>query len=205
MAVVLCLTSWANAAQDKKPFSYFVNDFGIVGVKNYNRGTRISSYNRLMIVEDYTKSQHTCYDETVQMRFGKKLQPLGPRHTKTNMEGWIPVVMLTAKENQVRYDFKIWATPLPNAKDWKKAYDWPTEGHNFLTWVWLRVTNEGSKPTVAKFKVEQYGEFEKGKHPIPMLAKPKQFDWPELAPGQTVDAVVRLPWSPLQDLAAFVN
>jgi hypothetical protein len=202
MAVLLTFSSWTAAVLAEEPFRYFVNDFGIVGVKNYNRGTRISPYNRLMMVGDSVRSEHE-YTATVQMRFGKDLRPLGLRHTKTNMEGWIPVVLLTARENQVRYDLKIWATPLPSVKDWKRAYDWPTEGDNFLTWIWLHVTNEGDTPAAAGFQIEQCGDYEKGRHPVPALNDPKLFAWPQLDPGQSVDAVVRLPWWPLEDKHAF--
>jgi hypothetical protein len=29
----------------------------------------------------------------------------------------------------------MWSTPLPSVKDWQKAFDWPTEGENFLNWI----------------------------------------------------------------------
>ena len=64
----------------------------------------------------------------LRFRFGENLTPLSRRQTKTALEGWLPVMLLSAHDGDIRYDFKFWATPLPTVKDWRKAFDWPTEG-----------------------------------------------------------------------------
>ena len=43
------------------------------------------------------------------------------KQTKTLLKGWMPIILLSANDGAVRYDFTLWATPLPTVKDWKKA------------------------------------------------------------------------------------
>ncbi len=42
---------------------------------------------------------------------------------------------------------------MPNVKDWRKAYDWPTEGENFLVWARYKATNTSNKPAEAKVDI----------------------------------------------------
>ena len=53
--------------------------------------------------------------------------------------------MIEAGDGPVWYEFKLWATPLPTVKDWKKAYDWPAEGENFLNWIQVKATNRSGR------------------------------------------------------------
>ncbi len=55
-------------------------------------------------------------------------------------------MLLATEEDGVRYEFTLWATPLPTVKDWRAAFDWPTEGDNFLNWVRVKATNPGRTP-----------------------------------------------------------
>lgn len=109
-----------------EPFNYFVNDWSVVSLTDYNRGTRISTQNGLVISGDNERKEHEG-DVTVRIRFGRKLELLSRKQNKTWLDGWIPVVSFAAMDGDMQYNFKIWATPLPTMKDWKKAYDWPTE------------------------------------------------------------------------------
>jgi len=88
---------------------------------------------------------------------------------------------------------------MPTVKDWRKAYDWPTEGNNFLTWVVIKATNTGPAVAGAKFRVEQWGErFPKDKHPVPRLKNPMDFAW-TLSPGKAAEGAARLPFYPVAD------
>ena len=120
-AVLACLTL-ANAARADEPFDYFRNSFSVIGLKDYLRRTRVTPDNQLQLADK----------ATVRLRFGRQLTPLSRGQTKTLVEGWMPVVLLTAEDGPVCYEFTLWATPLPSVKDWRKAFDWPTEGENFL-------------------------------------------------------------------------
>jgi hypothetical protein len=40
-------------------------------------------------------------------------------------------------------EVSAWATPLPTVEDWQKAFDWPTEGENYLNWIVVEATNSG--------------------------------------------------------------
>jgi hypothetical protein len=133
-------TSLAPAAE---PFDYFQNDWNVIGLKDYNDGTRITPSNELIVAGG-----------KVEMRFGKDLKPLSREQTKTLMDGWMPIVLLTAKDGPVRYDFTLWATPLPTVKDWRKAFDWPTEGENYLNWITVKITNTGAEQAEAKFSCD---------------------------------------------------
>jgi hypothetical protein len=180
----------------EEPFNYFFNDWNVVSLTDYTRGTRISTTNGLVISGDHERKEHEG-DVTVRIKFGEKLSPLSRRQEKTNLDGWIPVIRFTAREGDMQYDFRIWATPLPTVKDWKAAYNWPTEGENFLTWIWVKVTNNGTGPFGAKLKFEQAGDYTKREHPVPMLAEALEFSWPRLDMGMRQEAVVRIPQYPI--------
>jgi len=187
-----------------QPFRYFINDWAVVGLKDYQRGTCISPYGRLIMIGDVDDSEHHECATTVELRFGRDLRTFDPvNHPKTYLEGWIPVVQIHAEDGAVRYHVQLWTTPMPDVKDWSAAYDWPTEGENFLTWVTVDATNTGSSSAEGNFTIQQCGKgkYVEPRHPVPCLARPKEFAW-TLAPGETERGVVWLPWWPV-DVAPF--
>jgi hypothetical protein len=130
----------AFAVAAEEPFDYFANSWGLIGLKDYRDATRITPANELAL-GNKTK---------IQFRIGPQLTPLSRAQTKTLLDGWLPVVLLTATNGPVRYDFKFWSTPLPMVKDWHAAFDWPTEGEDFLNWIVARVTNTGRETADAR-------------------------------------------------------
>jgi len=132
-----------------EPFDYFHNSWTVIGLKDYAHGTRITPDNQLVIHDTNKKPSR------VLLRFGRQLTPLSRRQTKKLMNGWLPVVLITSEDGRVIYEFTLWATPLPSVKNWKKAFDWPIEGENFLNWVLVKVTNKGPTTAQAKLKVER--------------------------------------------------
>jgi hypothetical protein len=183
-ALLTCLTP-AFPARADEPFDYFRNSYSVIGLKDYRDGTRVTPDNQLQLADK----------ATVRLRFGRQLIPLSRRQTKTLREGWMPIVLLTADEGPVRYEFTFWATPLPNVKDWHKAFDWPTEGENFLNWIALKATNTGNSPAEAKVKIDQPG---------PSATAAHAFAW-LLAPGQSAEGVVRIPFMPVADASPFAQ
>ena len=169
---------------DKKAiqFDYFVNNWNVIGLKDYPYGTRVTPDNRLKVKKG-----------VVQIRVGENLAPLGRHHGKLAQDGWLPIMLIKAEAGPVRYDIKLWATPLPTVKDWRKAFDWPTEGENFLSWIQVKATNTGDKQ--AKARVKTTG---------PYADANKSFDW-TLKPGASAVATVRVPFSPVKDAAAFAE
>ena len=132
-----------------EPFDYFRNSWNVIGLKDYAQGTRLTPDNRLLLAAG----------REVQIRFGRNLQPLSRQQVKTLLDGWLPVILLTAHDGDVRYDFRLWATPLPTVSDWQKAFDWPSETENYLNWIVATVTNGGTQAADAKwqFVVRQAG------------------------------------------------
>ena len=181
----------------EEAFDYFDNSWSVIGLKDYARGTRITPDNKLMIGASAGTNEKEAEKASVQIRFGRDLEPLSRAQTKRLMEGWLPVVLLTAEDGPVRYEFTFWATPLPSVKDWGKAFDWPTEGENFLNWIEVRVTNAGASACDAKLAIEQSGPYEKAKHPAPSLASPREFAWPVEA-GKSVECSLAIPWAPVE-------
>ncbi len=179
--VILALTGPLPA---EEPFDYFRNSWNVIGLKDYDRGTRVTPDNRLLLA-----------DGEARIRFGKDLKPLSRHETKTLMKGWMPIVLLSADDGPVHYEFTLWATPLPTVKDWEKAFDWPTEGENFLNWILVKATNKGATQTEAKVSVVQTGKGTSATH---------AHAW-SLAPGASAQGVVRLPFAPLQDAAALAK
>jgi len=132
-----------------EPFDYFNNSWTVIGLKDYAHGTRVTPDNQL-IVNDSNKKP-----SKVSICFGRNLTTLSNQQTKKLMNGWLPIVLFTAKDGQVTYEFTLWATPLPSVNDWQKAFDWPTEGENYLNWILVKVTNTGQTNSEGKLKVEQ--------------------------------------------------
>jgi hypothetical protein len=182
----------ASAADD--PFDYFDNSWNVIGLKDYEHGARVSPNNEILLGGDGKKGEAVQYAGKLKLSFGKGLAPLSRRQTKAALEGWLPVMLLSASDGPVRYDFKYWATPLPTVKDWKKAYSWPTDGENFLVWVTVTAANTGNAAAEAKVQAEQSGPG--------APAKLQTFSW-LLAPGKTAQAVLRVPFMPVDDASVF--
>jgi hypothetical protein len=167
----------------EQPFDYFQNSWNVIGLKDYNEGTRVTPDNQLLL----------SGGDMLQMRFGKNLTPLGREQTKTLMDGWMPIILLSAQEGKVRYDFTLWATPLPTVKDWRKAFDWPTEGENYLNWIVVKATNTGDEATEAKFDFKLAGK----------SRSESGADSRTLAPGESGEFCRRIPFSPSADAKAW--
>jgi hypothetical protein len=80
-------------------------------------------------------------------------------------------------------------------KNWKKAFGWPSEGENFLNWILVKVTNTGPTTAQAKIKVER------NKTPLP---GDNAFAW-SLAAGESAEAVISIPFSPLKENSEFTK
>ncbi|MBN1851871.1 MAG: discoidin domain-containing protein [Pirellulales bacterium] len=168
----------------EEPFDYFQNNWNVIGLKDYERGTRVTPDNRLELKDK----------AMVAIRVGKSLAPLTRRRGKTLQDGWIPIILIRAEDGPVRYDITLWATPLPTVKDCQKAFDWPTEGENYLNWIGVKVTNQGPTPTEAKVKIESAARSDAN----------GAFEW-SLAPNAKVDAIMRIPFSPVEDPSLFAE
>ena len=163
----------------EEPFGYFRNDWNVIGLKDYEDGTRITPENRLLLSDN----------REAEIRFGRDLAPLGRKNTKTLLDGWMPIVLMTAHDGPVRYDFRLWAGPMPTVKDWKAAYDWPTEGENFLNFVQVRATNTSDTSQEARLEV------------VLDLPEPERIgsaQW-NLAAGASEEYTVNFPFSPVAD------
>ena len=181
--VVLVIFVLSSTVVCQDTFDYFQNSWALIGLKDYEYGTRITPANELMLSQK----------RLLEFRFGQNLTPLDRKQTKTLLDDWLPVVLITAKDNTIHYDFTFWATPLPSVNNWRKAYNWPTEGENYLNWVWVKVTNTDTKEKIAKLKTE-------------ILDQPNQnlpsYEW-TLKPGQSMETVFRIPFDPLENPTVF--
>jgi hypothetical protein len=146
--VVAATVVWVSSVRAEQPFDYFQNNWNVIGLKDYNDGTRVTPDNELLLASG----------DKLQIRYGAKLTPLSRQQTKTLMDGWMPIILLSAQDGNVRYDLTLWATPLPTVKDWRKAFDWPIEGENYLNWILIKAVNTGNAPAEAKFGIELTGK-----------------------------------------------
>jgi len=138
----LALTLAAGMACGGEPFDYFANSWNVVGLKDYRRGARVTPANEVLLASR----------QKLTLRFGPNLEPLRRKHVKTCRDGWMPILLIGARDGDVCYHFTLWATPLPTVEDWQKAFAWPTEGENFLIWVAAKATNEGKAQ--ARYAIE---------------------------------------------------
>jgi len=166
-----------------EPFDYFRNSWTVIGLKDYAYGTRITPDNQLVVRDSNRKPSN------VLIRFGQQLIPLAHQMTKSFMEGWLPIVSTTAEDDQVTYEFKFWATPLPSVREWEKAFDWPIEGENFMNWILLKVTNTGQTVAEARFKIER--------------SEPSSLTYQtfirSLSPGEKAETAISIPFFPLKE------
>lgn len=145
-----------SSSEEPASFDYFTNSWNVVGLKDYSYGARVTPDNRVLLGGAESDPARKS-DRTVQIRFGRKLALLTRQHTKHAHDGWMPIMELSAADGPVRYEFSIWATPMPTAKDWRAAFDWPTEGENFVVWARYKATNTSDKPAHAGLSIRLSG------------------------------------------------
>ena len=179
-AALLCVLTPLSAVE---PFDYFVNSWQVIGLKDYNDGTRITPQNELLLA-DKSKLRLSC---------GPHLTPLSRQQTKTLLDGWLPIILLQTEAGGVRYEFTLWATPLPTVKDWRAAFNWPTEGENFLNWIKVKATNLGRSPTEAHVRLDRLGTN------TTTLAHWRA----KLPPRKSAETTFRVPFVPVSRAAAF--
>jgi len=183
-------------------FDYFVNNWNVVALKDYRNGSRITPDNELLLAGK----------TPVRIRIGPKRTPLSRANPKLAMDGWMPIMLVTAMDGSVRYEVTYWATPLPDVKDWRKAFDWPTEGENFLCWIRVKVTNTSDGLVGANVEIapDRSIKLSKFRHPEPQ-AEPKagrphtrkhSWSW-RLAPGASAEGVARYTFFPAGDPKAY--
>ena len=145
------MAAWCTCGGDLRAedgFDYFRNSWNVIGLKDYPGGTRVTPDNTLLL----------SGGATLEIRFGAAQTPLGRKPVKTLLDGWMPIVLLAAKDGAVRYDFQLWATPLRTAKDWQKAFDWPTEGDNFVNWIQVTARTPARRPAEASVAFHLQGK-----------------------------------------------
>ena len=167
-------------SQNTSTFDYFANNWNVAGLKDYPRGARIKPDNTIMLDEA---------DGIVEIRYGEQLVPLSRKQGKLAYDGWMPIMLIQADDNAIRYEFTIWATPMPDVKDWKKAFDWPTEGENFTVWIRYKATNISTSTAKAMLKIGVIPEKTTGTHFVDKL----------LEPGQSVEQAARYPFFSVKD------
>ncbi|MFA5816679.1 MAG: hypothetical protein WC865_13785 [Bacteroidales bacterium] len=180
----LSCSLFTSQAQNTSTFDYFANNWNVVGLKDYTRGARISPENTILLDES---------NGTVEIRFGENLSPLSRKQGKLAFDGWMPVMLVNAEEGGIRYEFTIWATPMPDVKDWQKAFDWPTEGENFTVWVKYMVTNTFAVPAKARMEILKKPQAPYGTHYINKM----------LSPGETLEEAARFAFFPVKEPLAI--
>ncbi len=165
-----------------EPFDYFENSWSVIGLKDYEQATRLTPQNELLLTNQ-TKAR---------LVVGPGQTPLSRKQTKTLLEGWLPVVLLETEEAGVRYEFTLWATPLPTVRDWRAAFDGPTEGENFMNWVSIKASNVSATALAPSVRLERTGT---------NAATLAEWSAP-LQPQQTVTTCFRIPFAPATNAVA---
>ncbi len=179
------------------PFDYFRNSWAVIGLPDYERGTRLTPDDQLLL-------QGT---ERVTIEFGNPFSALSRHQTKTLLEGWIPVVLIESKAGDVRYEFLIWAAPLPGSPDITAAFNGPAEGENFANWILVRATNAGKTATKAAVRIKDWiaakdfaavAEPPEVKAPAVAAKNLSVHEWsPVLGPGETSEDSAAFPFRPV--------
>ena len=177
-------------------FDYFTNNWNVIGLKDYIHGSRITPDNKLVLAAK----------TPVEIRIGSNRTPLSPENPKLAKNGWMPILVVSAEEEQVNYEATYWATPLPDVKNWRKAFDWPTEGENFLSWIRVRATNNSDKPVQANVEVESNPQVKAPRTPEEQSTtkvdavhtRKHSWSW-RLAPGGSGVGIARYTFFPVGD------
>jgi len=204
-AFLLAAMPIAHAEEQASPpaltFDYFANNWNVVGLKDYQRGARVTPDNQIQLAGS---------SSVVQVRYGGQLMPLSREHGKLAHEGWMPIMEIAANDGAVRYEFTYWATPLPTAKDWQKAFDWPTEGENFAVWVRYKAINQSDKPSIAKVDIGMNPkppvrpEIEAPQEPgVDVSLHQRIAITEELLPGKSIEGAARFTFVPVSDRTAL--
>ncbi|MBN2128530.1 MAG: family 20 glycosylhydrolase [Sedimentisphaerales bacterium] len=183
-------------ARSTANFDYFTNNWNVVGLKDYTHGSRITPDNRLVLANKTPIEIHIGPDHTQLSRENPKLA----------QDGWMPIIIVTAEKEQVDYEVAYWATPLPDVKDWRKAFDWPTEGENFLNWIRVKATNNSDKPVQASVEIGPNLQVKAPRTPEEQsVAKAdvehtRKYSWSwRLAPGESSEEIARYPFFPVEN------
>lgn len=168
-------------------FDYFTNNWNVVGLKDYKFGRRITPDNELVLTGK----------TPVEIRIGADRTPLSRENPKLAMDGWMPIILVTAEEGSVRHEVAYWATPLPYVKDWEKAFDWPTEGENFLNWIRVSAVNTSDRPVEASVelgpnsnaKAPSTPEEQRGAQVARVRSRRHAWSW-QLSPGGSAEVVI---------------
>lgn len=141
LVLLWCILPPASAiAGGEESFDYFVNNWNVIGLPDYLYGSRITPNNEMYLAGG----------TAIRIRVGRRLTALTRAQGKLARNGWMPILRTTASDGPVRYDIAWWATPLPDARDWQKAFRWPTEGENYLNWISIKATNTSGETVEAK-------------------------------------------------------
>jgi hypothetical protein len=203
LAAIIIVAALPLAAQE--PFDYFRNSWSVIGLKDYERGTRITPNNQLLLAGK----------DRVSIAVGNPPTPLSRRQTKTLLEGWLPVVLVITSTDNVRYEFLFWATPLPTAADWTRAFAWPTDGENYLNWIAVKATNAGARKAAAKIQLkrwtakEDYSKVaesppEKPEDILKRQTFVQEFSW-TLKPGEVKEGQINFPFFPVKGSKGFLK
>jgi len=108
---------------EEQAFNYFSNPWSTVGLKAYADGTRLSPQGELAFADG----------SRVAVLAGEPLRPV--RITAPTLEsGWLPIVQFGGEApGQPR--FGVWATPRPEVPEWRRAFDGPRYGEQYVTWL----------------------------------------------------------------------
>ena len=182
-------------------FDYFANNWNVVGLKDYPRGARVAPDNRIHLAGT---------DTTVVVRFGRKLIPLGRAHGKLAREGWMPIMEIAAEDGPVHYEFTYWATPMPTVRDWKKAFNWPGEGENFVVWVRYKAVNRSRQAQPVKIEIKLASETARLAESPELRESPGKASLQgarsvarQLAPEAVLEGAARFAFFPVKDTAAL--
>lgn len=81
----------------EEPFDYFANSWSVIGLKDYTFGTRVTPKNELMLAGG----------KLVRIQYGRELTRLSRGQVKTNLDGWLPIILLHAADGPARYEFTL--------------------------------------------------------------------------------------------------
>ena len=191
---VLAAAAAVPAVEDH--FDYFANNWNVVGLPDYMYGARITPDSEMRLAGA----------AQVRVRTGRELTPLSRKLGKYAMEGWLPVIHVPATDGAVRYTVTYWATPLPDSKNWLKAFRWPEESENFLCWISVKATNTSNAAAEARADVraDPAGFKPKGAEFITAGKHTREYSWNwKLAPGESREGVARYTFYPIPDATRY--
>ena len=191
LGILLILLAHANtsvAGDEDKPFDYFYNSWNWVGLRNYRELARVTPDNAILLEG---KNQ-------LRFKYGQNpdanLKRISRRHTKTALEGWLPVMLFSAEDGPLRYELQVLGdSACRRSRIGGRRSMGPPKARTSWSGRWSPPPIPAQNPSRRSCRSSSS---------TGTASKLRVHSW-SLAPATSAEVVIRVPFKAVDDPAAF--